>query len=121
MTEQKEAIKLPTTIDEALEFDFTGWNPQPGAKVSGTIVSKSESSEGTYGTYPILNVITFDGEGVALHCFHEQLRRMAETAEAGDEVGVKYKGTKTAAASGNEYADYNVILRHTAPALPSGE
>ncbi len=124
MAAKTEPVTLPATIAEALDFDFTGWSPDPGAKVSGTVVSKSESSEGDWGTYTILNVITDDGEGVAIHCFHTLLRGLADSAEAGDRVGVKYKGTHPSKVEGRSpYADYNVILQRAEanrPALSAG-
>lgn len=120
------------TLEQALDLDFGGWNPEPGAKLSGTVLYVVESVDSEFGPYPMLGIATDDGEAVNLHCFHTVMRNALDRwkVSPGDRIGVKFKGmTKPRSGEGQEYADYNVIVQKRgqselsapAAALASGE
>lgn len=119
------------SLEDALDLDFAGWNPNAGDKISGTVLFVTTSTEGEFGSYPILTVATDDGEGRSLHCFHTVLRNAVEgyRVSPGDRIGVKYNGKKKSKQTDMEYDSYNVLVQKagqaelTAPAaaLASGD
>lgn len=133
--EVEEAFTHGMSLEDALDFDFAGWKPEPGAKLTGTVVYVTRTDGGhpefeansADGKYPLVAVITTDGELVSIHAFHSALRNAIEgqAPQAGDTIGVKYKGWKIKSgrdpkskATMDGYEDYNVIVQHAA-ALPA--
>ena len=104
-------------MDEALDLDFAGWQPEPGDKVIGTVLQVTESEPGTWGTYPIYTIATRDG-GISVHAFHTVLKKAMSHVVPGDFVGIKYKGKVQGA--NQTYEDYNVIARHATGGLTGG-
>lgn len=123
-------------LENAVEYQFTGWQPEPGSLVVGQVAYVSEG-EGNWGPYPMLAVITRDGEGVMIHGFHTVLRNELERQDpqTGDRIAVKYMGTKPSKKEGQDPTHiYNVVVDHSrtvvaaaqlasgeTPALPSGD
>jgi hypothetical protein len=102
-------------MEQALDYDFEGWQPEPGDKIMGVVITVTESSEGDYGTYPVVSIVTPTLDAVALHCFHSVLRSAIErnNPQPGDTIAIKYKGTKEGKGVGGQgYEDYNVIVHH---------
>jgi hypothetical protein len=106
---------------DPLDLDAHGWKPEAGAKLWGYVVKvESVPSEfydpnvgGSNATYPLVQVLTDDGELVNVHCFHSVMRSFVENSRPahGDRMGVKYKGRKLEGGRlGTGYEDYNAIL-----------
>jgi hypothetical protein len=123
------AVSGPIDMEAALDLEAPGWKPEPDEKLIGTVVytSTTSGSHPEYGDYPIVMLITDDGELRTLHAFHSVLRNAVErqAPAAGDRIGIKYKGRKTEGGQmGTGYEDYNVIVTKqpsNQSALPAGE
>ena len=100
------------TLEDALDLDFAGWNPEPGAKLVGTVLYVVEAVDSEFGPYPMIGVATDDGEAVNVHCFHTVLRNGLERwkVSPGDRIAIKYKGAREGGSFGS-YSDYNVIVQ----------
>src|SRR5205823_4779084 len=118
------------SLADAVELDFRGWNPDVGDVLVGHVlyVGETGGTQPELGSYPLVGIVTDDGEPVNLHCFHTVLRNAVErwNPGAGDRIAVKYLGwaKKTAdgttrtgkgrpenAATIDGYEDYNVIVQ----------
>jgi hypothetical protein len=97
------------TLSDRLDRDITGWRPQPGDKLIGTVTGLTEGT-GNWGPYPIVEVEQADGTIVAAHCFHTILRNEIEGRKPaiGDQIGIKYKGKRHG--RDQEYEDYTVVV-----------
>lgn len=90
-----------------------GWRPAPGDTLSGRVVDTYSSGEGEYGEYPIVEVVTSEGDIVALHCFHTTLRSAVDRRKpkVGDRIGVRYDGRLTSGGFGDKgYESYKMVL-----------
>lgn len=107
----------PNDIGSLLDLDAEPWgtaeNPPPeGSKLVGWVVAKTTRDDSPFGPYPIVTVLTEDGKLVSLHAFHRITRDLAGAAQQGDRIGVKFKGRKPSAVSGqSDYYNYSVILQ----------
>ena len=102
------------TLEDALDLDIAGWNPDEGAKLVGTVLYVVESVDSEYGEYPMVGVASTDGEIVNVHCFHTVLRNALNRWKVvpGDRIAIKYKGRKESQVQGRSpYGDYNVIVQ----------
>jgi hypothetical protein len=121
-------------LEDAVEYDFTGWQPEEGDSIIGTVAYVTEG-QGNYDPYPMVAVITKEGASVMIHAFHLVLQSAIERQKpvAGDKIAVKYIGRKPSKVPGNDPMHvYNVVVHHAqggiamtapeaAPALPSGD
>jgi len=108
-----DAIGPQPDMDAILDATFEGWQPKPGDKLTGTILTRSTSDAGGYGSYPLLEILTDDGQGIALHCFHTVLKTAVERwdPKPGEYVGVKYLGKLEGRGSFEGYEDYRMVVR----------
>ncbi len=94
-----------------------GWRPSVGNKVSGEIVA-IDMLPSAYGQpdYPVITIRQDDVSEVAVHCFHEVLRREVarRKPEVGDTIGIKYLGRP----DGRRYEAYKVVLDKAEPVEP---
>ena len=90
----EELLNLLTQV----ERDVEAWRPEPGDSVYGTFRDIDDSSEGDFGSYPILTIETPSGRLVSVHAFHTVLRRNIERKlnrgilKIGDEIAIQYRG-----------------------------
>lgn len=101
-----------------VEKDVTAWRPEPGDSVYGTFRDVDESSEGDFGSYPILTIETPSGRLVSVHAFHTVLRRNIERKlsrgilKIGDEIAIQYRGTTGEGKGGKNAPEmYRVAVR----------
>jgi hypothetical protein len=116
--EEQRALDAMERMESALDFDFEGWNPEPGDRVTGVViyVDSEAGQNNELGTYPLVAIVQKDGTPIALHCFHEVLRQAVKrwNPQPGDIIGVRYKGrTDKGGFQDAGYEDYNVIVQHT--------
>jgi hypothetical protein len=85
---------LPSGI-AMLMAEATGWRPEQGSEVEGTVLGVKIGSS-SFGTYPIVFVLPDDEDPIALHCFHTVLENemRSQRPERGDRLYVKYLGPK---------------------------
>lgn len=92
-------VDTETEVQKQLNMrSAEGWRPEPGDKLTGTIVHIS-AAESEYGTYPVVTIAaeTEDPETVryvAVHAFHHTLKRdlIAIRPEVGQQLSVVYVG-----------------------------
>lgn len=121
----------PDDLNSLLDLEAESWGtaespPPEGAKLVGWIVSVEQREDGPFGAYPIATILSEDGKLVKLHAFHTVLSGRVAAANAGDRIGVKYKGRKASSTPGqSDYYDYAVIVQRRGPVaahqLASGE
>jgi len=89
-----------------------GWNPSEGDTVMGKIIKIGSSNPNRYGIYPIVTVLTDDGELVNLHCFHSVLknRLIAYRPTVGERLAVKYVGEQQGKNFDEPYHNYAVVM-----------
>ena len=94
-----------TTVDTAAEIQkqltmrsAEGWRPEPGDKLTGTIVHIS-AAQSDFGTYPVITLAAETEDPatvqyVAVHAFHHTLKRdlIAIRPEVGQKLSVVYVG-----------------------------
>jgi hypothetical protein len=99
-----------------VEKEVVAWRPNPGDKVGGILRDISDSSEGDYGSYPILQIETPSGLLVAVHCFHTVLRNEVQrkvekgTLQVGDQIAILYVGQGIAQGSKNAPEMYRIAV-----------
>jgi hypothetical protein len=95
------------SIDDRLDAATAGWKPTAGDKLIGVVVDIDER-DGGYGMYPVVTVMTDDGNQFAFHAFHTVAK--SELAKArpviGDNIGIKYLGKP----EGKNYESYRVTV-----------
>jgi hypothetical protein len=83
------------SLEERLENPAEAWRPDPGEKLIGTVVDLDER-ESTYDEqpYPIVTVLTSDGNEHAFHGFHTVPRRELARLRPrlGERIGIVYHG-----------------------------
>lgn len=111
--DQKSVDQMFTELDLP---EAEGWRPEPGAKIVGVLISRSEVTGGKYADYPILELRELgSGSIVNVHCFHTQLKSLVErrNPSEGDLVGIAYNGFKeTPGKTQDGYESYNLRVRH---------
>jgi hypothetical protein len=71
-------------LSERLDNFAQAWKPEVGDKLIGEITDLDER-ENEYGVYPIVTIVTDEGEELAVHGFHTVLRN--ELAKRRPRVG----------------------------------
>ena len=121
------SIDGPMTMDEALDLEPEGWNPEPGEKIVGRVlfVTTTDGGHPEYNKpgqegYPLVAIWT-GSKVVGVHAFHTALRSGVERSnpQPGDEIGIKYLGLQltnkdgepVGQVPGKGYENYNVIVR----------
>ena len=103
------------SLDELIELEVSGWNPEPGAKLVGLVIDRRDGIEGGYDPYTMLVIQTGEQEATAVHCFHSALRSEVERQDpqVGDQIAVKYLGQKPTKGQSRfaSYEAYNLIVR----------
>lgn len=89
-----------------------GWKPDEGDTIVGSIQKISASTPSKYGIYPIVLVMTEDGELVNLHCFHNVLRNrlLEQRPKVGERIAVKYVGREQGKNFDEPYYSYSVVM-----------
>jgi len=94
-----------------------GWQPKAGDTIAGVVERMSTSTEGEYGSYPIITVRRIINgnvvpERVAIHCFHTSLKRALEREypERGMVVMIRCNGRQTNERTGREFESYDYTL-----------
>src|SRR5206468_3062798 len=101
------------TLDERLDAFAEPWKPEPGDKLIGEVADLDER-ESEYGSYPIVTVLTDEGEELAFHAFRTVAKNeLAKVRpQIGDRIGIAYHGKP----DGKDYELYRIIVeRDEAP------
>lgn len=87
-----------------------GWVPQPGDKVTGTVIDV-DTATSEYGEYPLIEVQRPDGSTVAVHAFHTVLKKRIESKrpKIGDRIGIVYFGKDEGGKFGG-FENYKVVV-----------
>jgi hypothetical protein len=99
-------------ILDRLDKDYApGWKPEPGDKVAGVVVERSQR-DGGFGMYPIITVRQDSGAEIAIHASSTVIQNevTAQDPQPGDQIGVLYQGEKTAKDGRSTYHAYRVIV-----------
>ena len=115
-----------SSLSDRLARDPEPWMPEPGDSVEGEVVEVA-LREGKFGVYPVVSLLTEDGNEVEFHAWHGVASgRLHELdPQEGDTLAVKYQGQRTSG-GGNSYHSYRILIQHgpnrqpTAPA-PAAE
>lgn len=119
-------------LETAGEMEFDGWRPEAGDSIMGTVAYVS-TGQGNFGEYPMLAVVSRDGEPVMVHAFHTVLRNEIERQDpqTGDKLFLKYRGEGKAKEGQDAPHLYTLIVDKrgraalttaaSLPALPPGE
>lgn len=99
-------------MDTILDSESEGWNPDPGAKLVGTVILVGACDCGGFGSHPLLEIMTDEGSAVAVHGFHEVLRNAIARWEPkpGERVGIKYHGKLVGRGSFEGYENYRMVV-----------
>lgn len=116
--DKEQASEGMLNLLSQVERDVTAWRPEPGESVYGTFRDIDDSSEGEFGSYPILIIESPSGRLVSVHAFHTVLRRNIERKlergilEIGDEIAIQYRGPSSEGKGGKNPAEmYRVAVR----------
>jgi hypothetical protein len=95
------------------------WQPKPEDKLIGT-VTDTDDRDGEYGLYPIVCVLTDDGDEFAVHAFHAVLKTefAKQQPEVGDRIGIAYHGKVKG--KNSEYESNRVIIEKPNKATNTG-
>jgi hypothetical protein len=87
-----------------------GWLPKPGDKVTGIVVDV-DTATSEYGEYPLIEVQRPDGSTVAVHAFHEVLKKRiaSKKPKIGDRIGIVYFGKDEGGKYGG-FENYKVVV-----------
>jgi hypothetical protein len=88
------------------------WQPEQGDEIVGYVVALNESAPTAYGSAPVVELETPNGEHVSVWLFHATLRREFERARvrAGEAVLIRYHGKVQPEGGGNAYARYTLVV-----------
>lgn len=94
-------------LTDRLDSFAQPWRPEVGDKLIGEITDLDER-ENQYGTYPVVTVLTDEGEELAFHAFHTVARNelAKRRPQVGDRIGIAYHGKP----EGKEYELYRVVV-----------
>ena len=101
-----------------VERDVTAWRPEAGDSVFGVFRDIDDSSEGDFGSYPILIIETPSSRLIAVHAFHTVLRRNIErkltrgVLKIGDEIAIQYRGPVGEGKGGKNPAEMYRVAVH---------
>ena len=99
------------SLQDRLDSSAEAWKPNVDDSVIGTVLAVDERTT-EFGTYPIVTLMTDDGDEVAVHAFHTVLK--SEFARRppvdGERLGIKYLGK-----SPKGYEAYRVVWENTRP------
>lgn len=87
-----------------------GWKPEPGNAVKGVVTDIAATDNG-WGPYPVLTLKREDGSEIAVHAFHDVLRKELARRRpgVGADLEITYLGLKKPkGGSGNGYHAYRV-------------
>lgn len=107
-------MSLDELLDADEAFSDRWWDFAAEEKLIGRVV-KTDSREDKYGVlYPVLTILTGDGERVAVHAFQRVLKDQLQqqSVQVGDHVGFKYLGQREAG-SGFKYHAFKVVKART--------
>lgn len=103
-------------LEYKLGLDYAdAWLPEEGETILGVITSVSVGPDNGFGPYPIITILTNDGESKAVHAFHTVLKdRLIDIRPAVDEIiGIKYLGhilPDEGSKGVNDYYAYKVLI-----------
>jgi hypothetical protein len=82
------------SLEDRLGSFPEAWRPAPGDKIIGELTEFDTRSSDYGEPYPILTLLTDEGEEYAIHAFHTMLRNAVErkNPQIGDRVGIAYFG-----------------------------
>lgn len=107
-------------MEYQLGLDYApAWRPEnDGDSILGVITAIA-MGHSEFGTYPIITILTADGEMLAVHGFHTILKqRLIEIRPSVDEIlGVKYLGhvlPEDGTKNVNDYYAYKVLINRPA-------
>jgi hypothetical protein len=94
-----------TNLAERLDSFAEPWKPEPGEKLIGEVVDLDER-ENEYGSYPVVTVMTDEGEELAFHAFRTVPKNelAKQRPQVGDRIGIKYFGKP----EGKDYELYRI-------------
>ena len=105
----------PTYVGEDQEY-APFWQPEPGNEIKGRLESV-HVMEGKYGATPVVTLKKSDGERIAIlvkgTVFREEMAQ--RRPQPGDELEIKYFGTKAPKDGGIPYHVYKVLSGGTEP------
>lgn len=101
-------------LEDAVEYEFTGWRPEEGDMILGTVayVSEGNNEYNPDRPYPMVAIVTREGEAVMVHGFHEVLRNGLERQDpqTGDKIAIKRLEDKDNPNGREPMKIYNVIV-----------
>jgi|SRR6516164_4771199 hypothetical protein len=116
--DKEQATEGMLNLLNQVEREVVAWRPEPGDSVFGTFRDIDDSSQGDYGSYPIIIIESPSGRMVAVHAFHTVLRNNIErkmhrgVLQIGDEIAIQYRGTQGEGKGGKNPAElYRVAVR----------
>jgi len=97
-----------STFETRLDSFPTGWRPEIGDALVGTVTEISTRESEFGGDYPLVVVATEDGDEIAIHGFHAVLKNELARLRPreGDKLGIKYHGRDVKGG----YERYRVII-----------
>lgn len=107
-------------LEYQLGLDYApAWMPEEGDTILGVITSISVGPDNGFGPYPIVTILTNDGELKAVHAFHTVLKdRLYDIRPKVDEIiGIKFLGHIQPDDSDkaiNDYYAYKVLINRPA-------
>ena len=116
--DKEQASESILNLITQVERDVTAWRPEPGDSVYGVFRDIDDSSEGDFGSYPILIIESTSGRLVAVHAFHTVLRRNIERKlnrgilRIGDEIAIQYRGPVGEGKGGKNPAEMYRVAVH---------
>jgi len=103
------------SIKDKLDQEYAeSWKPtEAGEELIGKVVEFGQRTT-EWGTHRIITVETEDGTQKAFHAFHMVAKEQLESAAPalGDEIGIRYLGRKSSAASASGYENYKIVVDH---------
>lgn len=114
MHETMQEMELQLAQDYA-----PAWMPEEGDSILGVVASVSIGPDNGFGPYPIITILTGEGELVAVHAFHTVLKdRLVDIRPKVDEIiGIKYLGhvlPEEGSKGVNDYYAYKVLINRPA-------
>ncbi len=99
------------SIEDRLDSTAEAWRPKPGERVIGTVVDVDARTT-EFGTYPIVVLLTDNGDEVAVHGFHSVVKNelAKRPPQLGERLGIKYLGK-----SPKGYENYPLVFADVVP------
>lgn len=111
-----DMLQAMQEMELKLGMDYAdAWLPVEGETILGVITSISMGPDAGFGAYPIITILTNDGESRAVHAFHSVLKdRLIDIRPAVDEIiGIKFVGhvlPEDGTKNVNDYYAYKVLI-----------